>query len=136
MMQMSASGVRRDEAALWAQAGYGLAPDHDMEFGDYSASLDQGRDTGFDGCDGDGFCFRESVSSDWKAAPTSDHPQQRVIAHRQHQPSCKAGRWPATKRQTEVVDGHTAKASLAATNVSKWMFAGNRPSFATCSRPT
>jgi hypothetical protein len=32
-----------------------------MEFGDESASLDQRWDAG---CDGDGFCFRESVSSD------------------------------------------------------------------------
>src|ERR1700694_4370464 len=38
------------------------------------------------------------------AGPTSVHPQQRVIAHRQHQPSCKVGRGPTTKRQTEVVD--------------------------------
>jgi hypothetical protein len=30
-----------------------------MEFGDESASLDQRRDTGFDGGDGDGFCFRD-----------------------------------------------------------------------------
>jgi|HubBroStandDraft_3_1064219.scaffolds.fasta_scaffold227565_2 hypothetical protein len=53
------------------------------------------------------------------------------------QRSCRGpgGRPRATEGQTchtLMRLTHTAKASLAGTNFSKWMFAGNRPSFATC----
>jgi len=37
-------------------------------------------------------------------ATASDHAQERILTHRQHQPFCEACRRPTAKRQTEVMD--------------------------------
>jgi hypothetical protein len=40
----------------------------------------------------------------WRTATASDHAQERVFAHRQHQPFCEACRRSTAKRQSEVMD--------------------------------
>src|SRR5664280_356670 len=40
----------------------------------------------------------------WQRGAAPHHPQQRIVADRQHQPSGKACRWPAAKCKPEMVD--------------------------------
>jgi hypothetical protein len=39
-----------------------------------------------------------------RTAASSDDPKQRILADRHHEPTCKAGRRSAAKRQTKVMD--------------------------------
>jgi hypothetical protein len=39
-----------------------------------------------------------------RTATASDHAQQRILTHWQHQPFCEARRWSSAKRQTKVMD--------------------------------
>jgi hypothetical protein len=48
----------------WDKAGLGLSPDHQVEFGDDLACLDQGWYASFDRRDRDGLRFREQVPAD------------------------------------------------------------------------
>ena len=59
-----ATGERGDETGAgaldpWVEAHLGLAPDHQVEFGDDLAGLDQGWYASFDRRDRDGLRFRE-----------------------------------------------------------------------------
>jgi hypothetical protein len=40
----------------------------------------------------------------WRTTAASDHAQQRILAHRQHQPFCEVCRRSSAKRQTKVMD--------------------------------
>lgn len=48
-----------------------------------------------------------------RTATASDHAQERVFAHRQHQPFCGACRRSTTKRQTEVMDNRVQPRHVA-----------------------